>query len=108
MGTWAEDNFANDGARDYLALLTARLVATISEVYADKSRLELDEDGESMFRGVVEIAQLNGPHGRYGLSVGNQRLEWQFLLCGDAHDHHAKRVDMVNPTALSTLAALLV
>jgi hypothetical protein len=58
MGTFAEHNFGNDGAREYLALLTARLVATISEIVADPSRLALDEDGETMLMPSVEILAL--------------------------------------------------
>jgi hypothetical protein len=52
------DNFAHEGARDYLALLTAKLVATISEIAADEDRLALDEDGESMFMPSVEVLAL--------------------------------------------------
>jgi hypothetical protein len=52
------DNFANDGALGYLALLTAKLVATISEIVADDDRLNLDEDGESMLMPSVEILAL--------------------------------------------------
>jgi hypothetical protein len=58
MSTFAEHNFGNDGARDYLAMLLARLVATISEVIADESRLALDEDGETMLMPSVEILAL--------------------------------------------------
>ncbi len=58
MGTWGEDNFANDGAADYLAMLTARLVATITEIFSDARRLGLDEDGESMFMPSVELLAL--------------------------------------------------
>ncbi len=58
MRTWGEDNFANEGARDYLALLSAKLVATVSEIFADDERLALDEDGESMFMPSVELLAL--------------------------------------------------
>jgi hypothetical protein len=58
MTQWAEENFGNDGARAYLALLTAKLVATITEIVADPSRLELDEDGETMLMPSVEILAL--------------------------------------------------
>lgn len=58
MRTWGEDNFANEGARDYLALLSAKLVATISEIFVDDERLALDEDGESMFMPSVELLAL--------------------------------------------------
>jgi hypothetical protein len=58
MATFAEHNFGNDGAMDYLALLIAKLVATITEIMADPERLELDEDGESMLMPSVEILAL--------------------------------------------------
>ena len=32
MEDWTEDNFGNQGARDYLAVLTARLLANINQV----------------------------------------------------------------------------
>jgi hypothetical protein len=58
MEDWTEDNFGNPGARDYLAVLTARLVAVIREVVADKERLGPDEDGESLFMPSVEVLAL--------------------------------------------------
>lgn len=58
MATRAEHNFGNDGAMEYLALLTAKLVATITEIEADQERLELEEDGESMLMPSVEILAL--------------------------------------------------
>jgi hypothetical protein len=58
MATFAEHNFGNDGALEYLALLTAKLVATITEIMTDPERLVLDEDGESMLMPSVEILAL--------------------------------------------------
>jgi hypothetical protein len=58
MGTCGEDNFANDGARGYLAMLTTQLVATINAVESNPARLALDEDGESMLMPSVEILAL--------------------------------------------------
>lgn len=58
MGTWGEDNFANDGARDYLSMLSAKLVATVTEIYRDEERLALEEDGEAMFMPSVELLAL--------------------------------------------------
>ena len=58
MGDWTEDNFGNDGARDYLAMMTAKLVATIREVVADDERIAPDEDGESLLMPSVEILAL--------------------------------------------------
>jgi hypothetical protein len=52
------DNFDNDGARDYLKMLTTQMVATISAVAADEERLRLDEDGESLFMPSVELLAL--------------------------------------------------
>jgi hypothetical protein len=58
MGRWSDDNFGNDGARDYLSMVAAKLVATITEIYRDGDRLALDEDGESMFMPSVELLAL--------------------------------------------------
>jgi hypothetical protein len=58
MGRIREDNFGNDGAMAYLAMLIARLVASITEVVGDETRLEPDEDGESMLMPSVEILAL--------------------------------------------------
>lgn len=58
MGSWGDENFANDGARDYLSMLSAKLVATVTEIYRDEERLALDEDGESMFMPSVELIAL--------------------------------------------------
>ena len=58
MATFAEHNFGNHGAMEYLAMLTAKLVATITEIAADPERLALDEDGESMLMPSVEILAL--------------------------------------------------
>jgi hypothetical protein len=58
MATWTEDNFGNEGARGYLAVLTAKLVATINDVLADPERSELDEDGESLLMPSAEILAL--------------------------------------------------
>jgi hypothetical protein len=53
-----EDNFGNQAARDYLAVLTARLLATIREVTSDDDRLDPDEDGESLLMPAVEVLAL--------------------------------------------------
>src|SRR5262249_20460605 len=58
MDDRTEDNFGNAGARDYLAVLTARLLAAIREVVADKDRLDPDEHGESLFMPSVEVLAL--------------------------------------------------
>jgi len=58
MSEWTEDNFGNDGARDYLAMMTAKLVATIREVVGDDERILPDEDGESLLMPSVEILAL--------------------------------------------------
>jgi hypothetical protein len=58
MGSWGDDNFANDGARDYLSMLAAKLVATVTEIYRDEERLALDEDGEAMFMPSIELLAL--------------------------------------------------
>ena len=58
MGEWTEDNFGNEGARDYLSMMTSKLVATIKEVMSDDDRLEPDEDGESLLMPSIEILAL--------------------------------------------------
>jgi hypothetical protein len=58
MTTRREDNFGNQGARDYLALRAAQLVANISEVVSSKQRIRPDEDGESMLMPSVELLAL--------------------------------------------------
>jgi hypothetical protein len=58
MDDWTEDNFGNEGARDYLEMLTARLVATIREVSANDERIDPDEDGESLFMPSMEVLAL--------------------------------------------------
>lgn len=58
MSDWTEDNFGNDGARDYLSMLIARLVANISEVVNDAERLAPEEDGESILMPAVEVLAL--------------------------------------------------
>ena len=58
MGEWTEDNFGNEGARDYLSMMTSKLVATVKEVMSDDDRLEPDEDGESLLMPSIEILAL--------------------------------------------------
>jgi hypothetical protein len=58
MDDWKEDNFGNPGARDYLAMLQARLLATIREVLKDDERLDPDEDGESLFMPSIDVLAL--------------------------------------------------
>jgi len=58
MAAVSEENFGNDGARDYLSMLIARQMATINEIVTNPDRLELDEDGESMFMPSIEVLAL--------------------------------------------------
>ena len=58
MSRISEDNFGNPGARAYLEMLTAKLVATATEVLADPERAALDEDGESLLMPSVEVLAL--------------------------------------------------
>jgi hypothetical protein len=53
-----DDNFGTDGARDYLSMLSAKLVATVTEILRDEERIGLDEDGEAMFMPSVELLAL--------------------------------------------------
>jgi len=58
MSDWTEDNFGNEGARDYLSMLIARLVANIGEVVNDDERIAPAEDGESILMPAVEVLAL--------------------------------------------------
>jgi hypothetical protein len=58
MTEMATDNFGNDGARAYLAILAAKLLATVTEIVDNDERLDPDEDGESMFMPAVELLAL--------------------------------------------------
>ena len=58
MSRISEDNFGNPGARAYLEMLTAKLVATVTEVLADPERASLDEDGESLLMPSAEVLAL--------------------------------------------------
>jgi hypothetical protein len=58
METWGEGNFDNQGAKDYLNVLAARLVAAIKEVVADDERIQPDEDGETILMPSVELLAL--------------------------------------------------
>jgi hypothetical protein len=51
-------NFDNDDAAEYVELLAAKLVATISEVHADRNRLRPSEDGDGLFMPSVELLAL--------------------------------------------------
>jgi len=55
---WGVGNFDNDGAMDFLSMQTMQLTATITAVAADPARLELDEDGETLFMPSVELLAL--------------------------------------------------
>ena len=55
---WGEGNFDNDGAMDFLSMQTMQLTATINAVAGDAARLELDEDGETLFMPSVELLAL--------------------------------------------------
>ncbi len=55
---WDVGNFDNDGAMDFLSMQTMQLTATITAVASDEARLELDEDGETLFMPSVELLAL--------------------------------------------------
>jgi hypothetical protein len=48
----------NPEARRYLAMLAARLLATIHEMLADNERLRPDEDGESLLMPSIDVLAL--------------------------------------------------
>ena len=58
MGPKETDNFGSQGARDYLDVLAAKLVATVQEIFIDPERIEPDEDGEAMLMPSVELLAL--------------------------------------------------
>jgi hypothetical protein len=58
MAARTQDNFGNDGARAYLNVWIAKLVATITEIMADEERLDADEDGETLLMPSVELLAL--------------------------------------------------
>jgi hypothetical protein len=58
MAAFSEENFGNEGAVDYLSMLIARLMSTINEIVTHPDRLDLDEDGESMFMPSIEVLAL--------------------------------------------------
>ena len=55
---WDVGNFDNDGAMDFLSMQTMQLTATITAVAGDEARLEMDEDGETLFMPSVELLAL--------------------------------------------------
>ena len=55
---WGVGNFDNDGAMDFLSMQTMQLTATINAVASDDARIELDEDGETLFMPSVELLAL--------------------------------------------------
>ena len=54
MGTWAEGNFDNDGALDYVGDLTDELAQKIENCFENETA-SLDEDGESILMPSIEI-----------------------------------------------------
>lgn len=55
MSEWREDNFGSQGARDFLAMQIARLIATVNDIIKDPERCSADEDGETMLMPCVEV-----------------------------------------------------
>ena len=58
MPGWTEENFGNDGARQFLEMQAARLVTTIHDIIGSKDRIAPDDDGESMLMPCVEVLAL--------------------------------------------------
>ncbi len=58
MGTWAEGNFDNDEAQDYLGDLIDQFTETINETLDDEHRSRLDEEGEAVIMPSVELIAL--------------------------------------------------
>jgi hypothetical protein len=55
---WGMGNFDNDGAMDFLSMQTMQLTATITAIASDPARLDMDEDGETLFMPSVELLAL--------------------------------------------------
>lgn len=62
MGTWAEGNFDNDGALDYVGEVIDSLVARIEDCFAEEGMAALDEDGEAVIVPTVAIISLLHEH----------------------------------------------
>src|SRR5262245_34271209 len=58
MPGWTEENFGNDGARQFLEMQAARLVTTIHDIIASKDRIAPDDDGETMLMPCIEVLAL--------------------------------------------------
>src|SRR5262245_28397018 len=58
MGTWAEGNFDNDGAMDYVGELVNQFAETIDDILNDEDRSMLDEEGEAILMPSVELIAL--------------------------------------------------
>lgn len=61
MGTWAEGNYANDGALDYVGELIDQLTNTINECF-EEDGADLDEGGESMLVPSVDLIRVISQH----------------------------------------------
>lgn len=55
MGTWAEGNFDNDTALDYLQGILGGLVERVEAILADKKRVALDQEGDEVLMPSVAI-----------------------------------------------------
>src|SRR5437899_3210688 len=64
MGTWAEGNFDDDGALDYVGEIIDSLVDRIESILADKKRVALDEEGDAVLMPSVAILGLLSEHCR--------------------------------------------
>lgn len=58
MGTWAEGNFDNDGALDFVGGLIDDITAKIDECFADEEASRLDEEGEAVIVPGVHIISM--------------------------------------------------
>ena len=58
MGTWAEGNFDNDGALDYLGDIINQITSNIEDIFKSGTAAGLDECGESELMPGVEIISI--------------------------------------------------
>jgi hypothetical protein len=85
MGTWGEDNFANDAALDFVGDLIASLKRRIEEIF-EEDTCSLDEDGEAELMPTVAIISLLCEHYDVGPPREEDVRRWreQYLRVFDA------------------------
>jgi hypothetical protein len=90
MGTWAEGNFDNDAALDFIGDEIDRYVGVIEAIFADEQRFRLDEDAEAMLMPSIEILSLLCDHCGGVLPEDLDVAAWKarYLKIYDEHIDH--------------------